>query len=91
MNVAEMIYVLRQCQDGKQIQWRFRGLGNWEDCTNRDGPDWAFNTRDYRVKPEPREFWLCNGQDRKLWIVVEPDHPVDICNGDKIKVREVLE
>ena len=62
MNHDEMIAVIQAHKDGKQIQWKSRnGVDGWDDCS--DGywqPKFNFGCCDYRIKPEPREWWIEN-------------------------------
>lgn len=89
MTDDEIIAVVQAHRDGKQIEFRFCGGGNWHDAPD---PEWNFSHRDYRVAGEPRFFWLCNGKDRKNFVVVDPEeHDTGRCGGEMIKVQEVLE
>ena len=56
MTHDEMIAVIQAHKDGKVIQWRDRHGGRWLDTV--DNPVWAFNLNIYRVKEEPREFYV---------------------------------
>ena len=93
MTIDEMIAVLQAAKEGKQIQARSKHYpdGGWRDT---DISSWHFFPFDYRVKPEPREFW----------INVYPDHidciahrirerAIASCAPDAktIRVREVIE
>ena len=55
MTHDEMIAVIQAHKDGKTIQARNRDIGVWDDVD----PIWRFDSCDYRVKPEPRE-WILN-------------------------------
>lgn len=56
MIIDQMISVLQAAREGKQIERRVKGTKNWIDGTI---PSWNFCDIEYRVKPEPREFWIC--------------------------------
>jgi hypothetical protein len=55
MTHDEMIEVIQAHKDGKVIQ--LQGLQrDWIDVPRT--PDWDFPNIIYRVKPEPKEYWL---------------------------------
>ena len=89
MNHDEMIAVIQAHKDGKQIQWKSRnGVDEWDDCS--DGyyqPKFNFGACLYRVKPEPREFWIHPARDR---VCEYYDSTVAKDEGF-LHVREVLE
>lgn len=61
-----MIAVIQAFKVGKAIQWREQYCGKvfeWKDIpcnTNpfESVPFFNFNSYEYRIKPEPREFWM---------------------------------
>lgn len=55
MTDDEIIAVVTAHRDGKTVQCRLRG-GHSEIWVNKN-TEWDFSTKDYRVKPEPREWW----------------------------------
>jgi len=55
MTHDEMIAVIQACKEGKVIQHRQKGWKSWTDTLT---PSWDFALREYRVKPEPREWWI---------------------------------
>ena len=92
MNIEDIdnaIAVLEGLREGKTIQFL---LPNkiWKDRISSDLPN--FNDNTFRVKPEPREFWM---KLSSSWI------PYDSCTAsvkmtadhghELIKVREVIE
>ena len=42
---------------GKFIEWRVRGSDDWGCGGDRLDVCWNWRGYEYRVKPEPREFW----------------------------------
>jgi hypothetical protein len=85
MSTKEMIAVMQAFDDGKVIQ--FKGdLGTWQDCN----PSWNWSEYEYRVKPEPREWWIVswsvfsNRNDAEEYVACRTE-PKEI-----IRVREVL-
>ena len=87
MEIDNMIEVLTAYKQGKTIQVRNQS----EIWLDTDSPKWSFDCCDYRVKPEPREFYICPGKHQQDYGVCE-DCNIDgeIC-GDAFKVREVLD
>ena len=91
MSIDEMIAVLQAAKAGEQIQSRYH---NTRKPFTDSEPIWDFCLFDYRVKPEPREWWLqpaptCDG----YYVLTDPNRPkTHVFPGDKdfIKVREVL-
>ena len=57
MTVPEMIEVLQAFQAGKTIQscGRYADTISWSVVTS---PHWNFEAYRFRVKPEPRTFWV---------------------------------
>ncbi len=56
MTHNEMIEVIQAHRDGKKIQAKSI-LIDWHD-TVLNQPSWNFDVYDYRIKPEPREWWV---------------------------------
>ena len=92
--IDEAIEVLQGIKDGKAIQSALEGY-KWEDrddTYNNDLPD--FHNLNYRVKPEPLEFWVnvyphgsaCLHETEKLAIQHRSDGV-----SRTIKVIEVIE
>ena len=84
MNIDEMIEVLQAAKEGKQIQYRCCAMKSWKDTTY---PSWDFSLYRYRVKPEPREFWLSN--DGK-YAHTKAEAEEYFGEGNVILVREVI-
>ena len=55
MTHDEMIEVIQAHKEGKSIQWRLAGRGAWTDTGK---PNWNFDSKQYRVKPEPMTIWV---------------------------------
>lgn len=58
MTIDEMIAVLEGARDGKVIECRVKGGTSWGDVKY---PNWDFVCYDYRIKPEPMEWWVVDG------------------------------
>ncbi len=89
MSDSEIIAVVQAHKEGKKIEFTTDG-DNWYLCEN---PMWNFTKSHYRVDTEPRkprEWWMCNGYDKKNWIVIPADHG-SRCHGEMVHVREVIE
>jgi hypothetical protein len=85
MTIDEMIAVLQAAKAGKQIQFRWHSTAEWKDMSKLV---WDFENYNYRVKPEPREWWIMEG-------ALQREHPRHDFNEEyryrMRKVREVLE
>ena len=81
----ELLPVIRAFSEGKNIQIRPSIQSPWSDTPE---PHWS-EEYDYRIKPEPREWWVCEGKvfDTKQ-IDLYPD--LRYLPG-QIHVREVLD
>lgn len=81
--------ILQAYAEGKEIQNRYEPDGKWSECLF---PLWYPNI-EYRIKPEPREFWvniypngtLCLHESERLAETGKMTN----C-AQTIKVREVL-
>jgi len=58
MKTIEIIEVVQAYLDGKTIQCKKKSGTTW-GITHR--PYWNFDLMEYRVKPDPLEFWLTIG------------------------------
>ena len=98
----ELLPIIQAFADGKTIQFRddissydnlmpLSEFSDWQ--TIPDEPDLKFHDgRQYRIKPEPREFWIIRDK-RKIdnsgkWLSYKPTLVKD---KEVIKVREVLD
>ena len=92
-----LLPIIQAFADGKDVQFRFAGCGDkpWIDMQD----SWNFNTDtadpdfiEYRIKPEPREFWVHRDL---LKYSTRAASSLDEINEDYrhywIKVREVIE
>lgn len=98
MTIDEMIAVLQAAKAGKAIQCKGKRDKEWSDITPFENATWDFNLADYRVKPEPREWWLHSYAGKSsprpfgaLYFTKEDAYSASNGNADEIiKVREVL-
>lgn len=70
--------------EGKTIQKR--KFDKWEDDLF---PDWTEAAEDYRIKPEPREYWVRRGEPDKL-VHLFDTRPAEVADFEIIHLREVL-
>lgn len=90
--LKEKIEVMQAALDGKEIQILI--CDGWDDWDNDTLPAFNWGANDYRIKPEPMEFWV-NVYDDGIKILIS--HEANIDNYEKdglvktIKVREVIE
>jgi hypothetical protein len=93
MTLQEQRDILQAALDGKTIQYRI-ALRSWRNVNN---PFVRFNFRstEYRVKPEPREFYVNiygSGSKNRIHSTRErADQQAAHTRLECIKVREVLE
>lgn len=87
MTTEEKIAVMQACVDGKTIQICPSGRSNWSDT--KIPPQWNWVDFNYRVKPEPREWWVVPN----AWLFASRDiaEAHSINSKEIIHVREVLE
>lgn len=86
----KMIEVMQAHERGEVIQIRplyayYGGDGKWMDS---DAPNWDWSHMDYRVKPKPREWWMC--YDGKVFVGVNNEPPADD-RITSIHVREIID
>ena len=83
----EVLPLIQALAYGKTIQHRVQGA-NWRDCDNPLFEDW----RDmYRVKPEPREFWIVGGLTFRSRTDASEAMKAHGISAEVIHVREVSE
>lgn len=70
MTHDEMIAVIQAHKEGKTIEWRYKRLdvrGGWQIVTLSV---WNFEAYEYRVKKEPRVWWMVDVVDRTSGRVI---------------------
>lgn len=92
MTHDEMIEVLQAAKDGKTIQWFKPFEGKWYDCIV--SPSWDFSKLTYRVKRDPREWWINVYANGEFWVY-QTKTIADKNAGDArlecVHVRDVIE
>lgn len=98
--LKEAAQVMLAAAEGKQVQYMPRSTGQWVPvgwAENRS-PSWDWHTHDYRIKPEPREWWMRQHRDEPcpscglFKTYQEAAQPADdqLKTTKIIKVREVI-
>lgn len=91
--LTEMIAVMQAAERGETVQWRPSiSVGDWTDVVI---PAWDWTTRQYRVKPKPREWWA-NIYPGGLVSCHESRAKADVVDVNRrriecVPVREVLD
>lgn len=91
MQIDEMIAVLTAAKEGKRIQYKRHEFNEWYD--NNDSR-WNFEMFEYRVKPEPREWWAEIYSTNKKYGVLYPTKEEAHDRGypyEIVHVREVID
>ena len=92
--LQEMIAVMQAGLDGKRIQYQDKkGVSPWQDCDHIANLSWDWWECDYRVKPEPREFWANVYPGPRVCFHSNQRDAEDqrTESGVTIKLREVIE
>ena len=90
MKPEEIIEVVQAHIDGKVVQYKH--LGVWKK-TAFEPKCWDFEDMEYRIKPEPREFYI-RKTDIEINAYTLDCYSNKACDGDKdlyIKVVEVCD
>jgi hypothetical protein len=87
-DTRKAVEVMLHYADGGEVQIKAEtSEDDWQDLRH-DTPGWDWISSDYRIRPEPREYWV----DVTHLAVYLPKDVVESSPPDKwIKVREVLE
>lgn len=67
MTTQEMIEVMQAYEDGKEIEFKWKGKDIWRGIEH---PAWYWNGCDYRIKPEPKygPYDSVTEIDRDKWV-----------------------
>ena len=58
-SLKEKIKVMQAADAGKDIEFFAHKVDGWNALLVKgDDINWSWNTLDYRIKPEPMEFWV---------------------------------
>jgi hypothetical protein len=91
--IDELISILQAFKEGKTIQYRKLGFPEWCEAS---GDGWNFSGYEYRVKPEPREWWInVYPEYENIYNVYKTQADAeankdDSTRSETIRVREVL-
>lgn len=88
----ELLPIIQAFSEGKTVQYKNTyNMSEWIDCHEDDfGRGFARET-EYRIKPEPREFWLGFTEHWGYKIYKSPGEAAVNKPDEIIKVREVIE
>jgi hypothetical protein len=89
-SLKEKIEVMQAALDGKEIEASEKN-GKWAEAS---APNWDWHIYDYRIKPEPREFFVNvygDGLTGELYELKQTALSVTSIPKETIKVREVIE
>ena len=53
-----LLPVLQAWAEGKEIEYRLVHGTEWVQCRRENEPDFKLEGLEWRLKPEPRRFWL---------------------------------
>ena len=77
----QLLPMIQAFADGKEIQGRSVNFPEWGSVASQTT---FFDSFEYRIKPEPREWWI-DLPERLVYEQANPPYP------NAIKVREVIE
>lgn len=83
-NAREYLPLVQALVDGKTVQYRLLG----EKWSTGGDVDFTLPPDQYRIKPEPREIWVVNG-DEDLSFFDKSD--AIAYGGNVVRYREVIE
>ena len=85
----ELLPIIQAFAEGEALQFRLNQGSAWLDLPDNELVTMTFPADDYeyRIKPEPREFWLQKHQDGTLRAYLSSEY----CGKEQIHVREVLD
>lgn len=88
-SAKDYLPLVQALADGRVIQWR-NYAGDWLDS---ESPTMSDEPGRYRIKPEPREWWVVVNKVGGVWSVLssKPDFDAITRDGmEVVHVREVL-
>ena len=87
MTHDEMIEVIQAHKNGKVIQVRTAPSALW--CTTIV-PNWNFGFLEFRVKPQPKEYWLIPYKEKLGFSVSSYDPRNAVEGGDKVDIAGII-
>jgi len=84
-NAAQFLPLVQALADGKILQYAPDG-STWSDAKS---PAFINQPEKYRIKPEPREFWIWRDGPQDMFQGSEDDP--DLNWKELIRVREILD
>ncbi len=90
---ATLAPILAAYGRGEVVQWGSLHREIWQDYDPEKGhPEFGASSYGWRIKPAPREWWVCPNLKCRVWYLVTlNDDPCKRCATPLVKVREVVE
>ena len=82
----ELLPIIQAFAEGKTVQYLNGSVGKWSDAVTPS----FFTQYQWRIKPEPREFYLIEDLKTGIFEKINGDNPYNPETHQVIKVREVL-
>lgn len=54
----KLLPVIQAWIDGKTVQYKYKHGDEWHDFKAEEKPGFTLDGTEWRIKPEPREFWI---------------------------------
>lgn len=89
----ELIPVITAFSNGQSLQWNLSNdlSSGWRDLDYNLNPDFDHSSRAWRIKPSPREWWICFGRCFDSYdVAAEYANSVSQRVSDIAHVREVI-
>jgi len=93
-DLATKIKIMQAALDGKEIDRYVGPTYGWLGLDNPKEVNYDWTNQDYRIKPEPMEFWVNVYENRSGYLHRSKASAKDCLqsgSGKTIKVREVME
>ena len=89
-DTKKAIAVMQAYVDGEEIEWRDHVYSDAPWKPVKGEPLWAFEHNEYRVRSNPREFWVVPRKDATGFFLTEDEYQSGEWVG-AIKVREITD
>lgn len=88
---AKFLPILKAWSEGKTIQWRNPANHFWYDVATGAVVQFDQSPSEYRIKPEPREYWLLFDENKQVRCVTEEPTKTGLIAGwYQVHVKEVI-
>ena len=94
--LQKRIMVMEAHEEGEEIEMmlRFHEDATWQKLTHQYTPEWDWEAREYRVKPEPLTLWVNfheSGHHGATWTSKQDAMEAARENSRTVKMQEVPE